>query len=89
MATFTILSENGQWPAVAVNSVFPSHTLTQLILSDDLAIIEALARVCKDHHAELASTLIQIFLYNDMIIPILTACLAKSVEHEGRLQSHT
>ena len=60
----------------------------QLVLSSDLAIIEALAKVCKDHHAELASTLIQIFLHYDKVIPILTECLAKSIDNEGECVSH-
>ena len=39
--------------------------------------------VCKDHHAELASTLIHIFCQYDRVVPILTACLKKSIDKEG------
>jgi len=46
-------------------------------------VIEALAKVCKDHHAELASTLIQIFCHYNRVVPITTACIAKSIESEG------
>ena len=46
-------------------------------------MIEALANVCKDHHAQLASTLVQIFCQYNRIIPITTACIAKSIEKEG------
>ena len=61
----------------------PPHTHTQLLLSDDLVVIEALAKVCKDHHTELASTLIQIFCEYDRVVPILPACIAKSIDKEG------
>ena len=61
----------------------PKHTHPQLILSDDLKTIELLASVCKDHHAELASTLVQLLCNYDKVVPIITACLAKSVESEG------
>ena len=58
------------------------HSL-QLLLSDDLTTIEILAKVFKDHHAELASTLIHIFCHYDRVVPILTACLKKSIDKEG------
>ena len=48
-------------------------------------MIEALAKVCKDHHAELASTLIHIFCTYDCLVPLINACLAKSVDDEGML----
>lgn len=54
-----------------------------MLLSDDLIVIEALAKVCKDHHAELASTLIHIFCSYDRIMPLMNTCLAKSVDNEG------
>ena len=57
--------------------------LVQLLLSDDLKVIEALAKVCKDHHAELASTLIHIFCAYDRVVPLINACLGKSVDNEG------
>ena len=59
------------------------HSL-QLLLSDDLTTIEILAKVFKDHHAELASTLIHIFCHYDRVVPILTACLKKSIDKEGK-----
>ena len=59
--------------------IFPD----QLLLSDNLMTIEMLAEVCKDHHAELASTLIHIFCRYDRVIPILAHCLTKAVEAEG------
>lgn len=37
----------------------------------------------KDHHAELASTLVHIFCQYDRVVPILTACLRKSIDKEG------
>ncbi len=46
-------------------------------------MIEALAKVCKDHHAELASTLVHIFCTYNKVVPLITACLAKSVDSEG------
>ena len=57
--------------------------IVQLILSSDLKTIEALAKVCKDHHAELASTLIHIFCSYNKVVPLINACLEKSVDNEG------
>ena len=42
-----------------------------------------LAKVCKDHHAELASTLLHIFSTYDRLLPLINAYLAKSVDNEG------
>lgn len=56
----------------------------QLLLSDNLTVIESLATVCKDHHAELASALIQIFCHYNRVLPIVNACLAKSIKKEGK-----
>ena len=61
-------------------SIFP----LQLLLSDNLTVIEALATVCKDHHAELACALIQIFCHYNRVLPIVNACLAKSIKKEGK-----
>lgn len=61
----------------------------QLLLSDDLTTIEILAKVFKDHHAELASTLIHIFCQYDRVVPILTACLKKSIDKEGKSKTVT
>jgi hypothetical protein len=43
--------------------------------------------VFKDHHAELASTLIHIFCHYDRVVPILTACLKKSIDKEGKTKT--
>ena len=59
----------------------------QMLLSDNLTVIEALAAVCKDHHAELACNLIQIFCHYNRVLPIVNACLAKSIEKEGKTSS--
>ncbi|CAI8033494.1 Ras GTPase-activating protein 1 [Geodia barretti] len=40
----------------------------KLLLSDNLTVIEALATVCKDHHAELACALIQIFCHYKTLV---------------------
>ena len=56
-----------------------------MILSDDLKVIEALAVVCKDHHAELASTLVHIFCTYDRVVPLICACLEKTIDNEGGL----
>lgn len=61
--------------------------LKELVLSGDLKVIEALAKVCKDHHAELASTLIHIFCYYNRVIPLINACLAKSVDNEENVST--
>ena len=66
-----------------IHTSFPPPPSLQLLLSDDLTTIETLAKVCKDHHAELASTLIHIFIDYDRVVPIITACLGKSIESEG------
>ncbi len=60
----------------------PTHSF-QLILSPDLKMIELLAVVCKEHHAELASTIVQILCSYDQVVPVISACLAKSIEKEG------
>ena len=60
-----------------------SVLLLQLILSDDLKVIEVLAKVCKDHQAEMASTLLHIFSTYDRLVPLINACLVKSVDNEG------
>ena len=49
-----------------------------------MAVIEALAKVCKDHHADLAGTLIRIFCHYKRVLPIVNSCLAKSIEKEGK-----
>ena len=68
-------------------SLSPPH---QLILGDDdLSVIEALAKVCKDHHAELASTLIHTFCHYNRVIPIMTACITKSIRNEGVSDNRT
>ena len=67
------------WTACYLCLFLPS----QLLLSDNLTVIETLAAVCKDHHAELACALIQIFCHYNRVLPIVNACLAKSIEKEG------
>ncbi|CAI8014988.1 Ras GTPase-activating protein 1 [Geodia barretti] len=65
--------------------IFPIEeytSLKELLLSDNLTVIEALATVCKDHHAELACALIQIFCHYNRVLPIVNACLAKSIKKE-------
>jgi hypothetical protein len=67
--------------------IFPIEeytSLKELLLSDNLTVIEALATVCKDHHAELACALIQIFCHYNRVLPIVNACLAKSIKKEGK-----
>ena len=56
----------------------------QLILEEDHMMIEVLAKVCRDHHAELACTLVRIFCHYKMALPIINACLAKSIDKEGK-----
>ena len=66
-----------------------SSLSNQLILGDDLSVIEALAKVCKDHHAELACTLIQVFCHYNRAVPIITECITKSVQNEGLSDNRT
>ena len=42
-------------------------------------------KVCKDHHAELASRLVQIFLETDNIIDKLIKCNQVIIERESKL----
>ena len=63
------------------------HILSsQVVLSSDLTVIETLAKVCVDHHAGLASTLIQIFCHHQWVLPILIECLSRSVMAEGEMK---
>ncbi|XP_064391287.1 ras GTPase-activating protein 1-like [Halichondria panicea] len=61
------------------------NNLKELILSPDLKMIELLAVVCKEHHAELASTIVQILCSYDQVVPVISACLAKSIEKEENM----
>ena len=60
-----------------------AHSLPQCILTSDLTVIEELAKVCVDHHASLASTLIQIFCHNQWVLPVIIKCLAGAIDVEG------
>lgn len=62
-----------------------SHLCSQLLLSDDLKVIEVLVKVCKDHPVDLASSLIHIFCAYDRVVPLINACLGKSVENTGSI----
>ena len=42
-------------------------------------------KVCKDHHAELASRLVQIFLETDNIIDKLIRCNKEIIDRESKL----
>lgn len=55
----------------------------QLLVSDNVVVIEVLAKVCKDHHADLACTLVRIFCHYKRVLPIVNSCLAKSIKKEG------
>ena len=46
-------------------------------------------KVCKDHHAELASRLVQIFLETDNIIDKLIRCNKEIVDRESKLLMRT
>jgi Ras GTPase-activating protein 1 len=60
-------------------------SLKDLLVSDNVVVIEALAKVCKDHHADLACTLIRIFCHYNRVLPIINTCLGKSIEREDNV----
>lgn len=55
----------------------------QILLKDNLDVLESLVKVCKEHHAELASRLVHIFLDTDMIIDKLIICNQRVIDKES------
>ncbi|XP_065911741.1 ras GTPase-activating protein 1-like isoform X2 [Dysidea avara] len=57
-------------------------SLKEILLKDNLDVLESLVKVCKEHHAELASRLVHIYLDTDMIIDKLIKCNQRVIEQE-------
>jgi len=58
--------------------------LLQILLKDNLDVLESLVKVCKEHHAELASRLVHIYLDTDMIIDKLIKCNQRVIDQESK-----
>ena len=54
------------------------------MLKENIDLLEILVKVCKDHHAELASRLVQIFLETDNIIDKLIRCNQVIIDRESK-----
>lgn len=77
------------YPLLSLSSSSNPLCSLQVLLSDNTTVIEVLARVCKDHHADLACTLIRIFCHYNRVLPIVNSCLAKSIKKEGTFHAST